>query len=135
LCRGYTIPAAVLEKAVIGGVRTMLNDKAALHRAIAIGRTGRAPVEDGGIFTAEDRGRLQQQIQKIERYRDRLWQRHLDQIRTGKRTNSKFLQAELEKLNKEIETVQRQLTIDQQLRRRPRQLANSSRRRTPSPPC
>ena len=118
-CRGWSVDVMVVERAVIRGVRTMLQDNDALHRAIALGRANREPTDDGGLFTADDKARLDREIRRLERYRDGLWQRHLDRIRKGKSSNRDFLDEELQVVESELASLQRQLSLDDQLRRRP----------------
>lgn len=117
-CRGWSLEVEVVERAVIRGVRTMLEDNDALHRGIALGRANREPDETRGLFTADDRTRLEQEIRRLERYRDGLWQRHLDRIREGRRLKPGLLEEEVQIVDDEIAHANHQLTLDTQLRRR-----------------
>jgi len=119
-CRGWSIDIGVIERAVIRGVRTMLEDNEALHRAIALGRANRKPTADGSLLTPDDRTRLAREIARLERYRDGLWQRHLDRIRKGLSTDRDFLEEEMQVVYAELAFAKRQLTLDEQMRHRPR---------------
>jgi len=118
-CRGWSLAVEIVERAVIRGVRTMLEDNDALHRAIALGRTNEEPTADRGLFTADDRLRLDREIRRLERYREGLWERHLDRIRAGRRLNGDRLEEELQMVDAELSGIRRQLVVDTQLRRRP----------------
>ena len=118
-CRGWSLAVEIVERAVIRGVRTMLEGNDALHRAIALGRTNTEPTADRGLFTAADRSRLDREVRRLERYRDGLWERHLDRIRVGRRPNGDRLDEELQMVDAELSSIRRQLVVDTQLRRRP----------------
>lgn len=117
-CRGYTLAVELVERAVIRGVRAMLEDNHDLHRAIALGRANREPIEDGGLFTPDDQSRLNRELRRLERYRDGLWHNHLDRVRGGQRTKRDHLEEELQLVDAEITDIRRQLKLDTQLRRR-----------------
>jgi DNA invertase Pin-like site-specific DNA recombinase len=118
-CRGWSIDVEVVERAVIRGVRTILEGNDALHAAIALGRANREPTAEGALFTADDRARLNREVKRLQRYRDSLWERHLDRIRKGRRPDREFLDEETQVVDAELAALQRQLTLDTQLRSRP----------------
>lgn len=120
-CRGYSIDADVLERAVMRGLREALAQDDTLHRAIALGRTGREALADRGVFSSQERAGLELEARRLETYRDGLWQRHLDGIRKGRTPDGSFLEAELEQVDNDLAATRRQLAIDEQLRGRSRQ--------------
>ncbi|MEJ7786056.1 MAG: recombinase family protein [Solirubrobacteraceae bacterium] len=119
-CPGYRIDADVLERAVMRGLREALAQDDTLHRAIALGRTGKEPLADRGVFTTQERAGLELEAGRLETYRDGLWQRHLDAVREGRTPDRSFLEAELEHVDADLAATNRQLAIDEQLRGRPR---------------
>ncbi|MGI8801335.1 MAG: recombinase family protein [Solirubrobacteraceae bacterium] len=119
-CRGYSLPADLLEHAVLRAVRTILTDDDALHQGIALGRANLPLADRDGLFTTDDRRRLTAEVSQLQRYRDGLWQQHIDKIRANTTPSRDFLQTEDDRIQKEIEALNRQLTVDTQLRRRER---------------
>ena len=117
-CRGYTLAVDVVERAVIRGVLAMLEGSDELHRAIALGRANREPLEGGGIFTSDDRVRMNREIRRLERIRDGLWERHVQRLKAGKPPVRDFLEQELTIVDDELTSMRRQLEIDAQLRGR-----------------
>lgn len=120
-CPGYRFDADVLERAVMRGLREVLAEDDTLHRAIALGRTGKEPLADRGVFTAHERAGLELEARRLETYREGLWQRHLDGVREGRTPDRSFLEAELEHVDNDLAATRRQLAIDEQLRGRSRQ--------------
>ena len=94
-CRGYRIDADVLERAVMQGIREALAEEDTLHRAIALGRTGREPLADRGVFSPQERAGLELEVRRLETYRNGLWQQHLDGVRNGRTPDRSFLETEL----------------------------------------
>jgi hypothetical protein len=116
-CRGYVIPAAVLEHAVIGQLRELARSPELLAAWAAAARPQRLI---RGELAPEQREGLLGRIRNLQRHRAQIKREWLDEVSGGAPTSMAYLDEKLATLDAEIAGYERQIEESDRMGRRRR---------------